>query len=276
MRREADRLAAALVGEVLEEVTFGQPRLARFGPLLTGARVTAVTTRGKALLTHFDGDRTMYSHNQLYGRWIVCRRGRPPATRRSLRVALHTRTHSALLYSASEIEVLDAVLLGEHPFLSRLGPDALDPELTWRLLAVRLSSPGFANRSVASLYLDQGFLAGIGNYLRSEILHDARVHPQTRPRALGRGGLGALARSTLDVTRQAYERAGVTNRPGRVRRLEALGYRKRDYRFAVFDREDLPCYRCQTAVRRVEAGGRRLYFCERCQPTAPAILGATA
>ncbi|MCC6706705.1 MAG: hypothetical protein IT492_03995 [Gammaproteobacteria bacterium] len=41
--------------------------------------------------------------------------------------------------------------------------------------------PAFRRRSVAALYLDQGFLAGIGNYLRSEILFFAGVSPQARP-----------------------------------------------------------------------------------------------
>ena len=46
---------------------------------------------------------------------------------RSLRVALHTRTHSALLYSASDVDLLDAEGLAGHPFLNRIGPDILDP-----------------------------------------------------------------------------------------------------------------------------------------------------
>jgi formamidopyrimidine-DNA glycosylase len=46
----------------------------------------------------------------------------------------------------------------------------LDPLLTWRDVSRRLNEPCLRNRSLGSLYLDQGFLAGIGNYLRSEIL----------------------------------------------------------------------------------------------------------
>jgi endonuclease-8 len=34
--------------------------------------------------------------------------------------------HSALLYSASDIAVLDAAGIQAHPFLSRVGPDLLD------------------------------------------------------------------------------------------------------------------------------------------------------
>jgi len=268
VRREADRIADVIIGRVLERAEFGHKRLKRYGQVFTGQRVVKVETRGKALLTHFDNELTMYSHNQLYGRWEVCQAGKSPVTSRSLRVGFHTKQHSVLLYSASDIEILPTLALDAHPFLRKLGPDVLSKTLTWRDIAARLQNPQFNRRSLASLYLDQKFLAGIGNYMRSEILHDARMAPSKRPRELTRGELGALARSTLLISHRAYQQAGVTNTASRVRALKHQGYRKADYRFSVFDRESLPCYRCTTPVRRIAASGRRLYFCPNCQQTS--------
>ncbi len=122
---------------------------------------------------------------------------------------------------------------------------------------------------MAALYLDQGFLAGVGNYLRSEILFDAAVHPSARPKDLTRGALGRLARATLAICQRAYATAGVTNPPRRVQQLQKAGARRKQFRFAVFDRTGAPCYRCGTSVVRTEAGSRRLYLCEICQPAAP-------
>ncbi len=217
------------------------------------------------MLTHFDNDLTLYSHNQLYGKWVVARRGRLKKTNRSLRVGLHTEQHSVILYSASEVQLLERRLLDEHPFLSKLGPDVLDSSLTWRQIADRLAEPAFRGRSLASLYLDQGFLAGVGNYMRSEILHEARLNPFLRPKVLSRGERGRLARATLLISRRAYEGAGVTNAPGRVRTLKRLGYPRRDYRFAAFARAGLPCYGCEGEILRVEVSARRLYYCPSCQ-----------
>jgi len=266
IRRAADRLARVLEHQTLEAVYFGQPRLKRFEAALAGNKVTALETRGKALLTRLSNGLTLYSHNQLYGRWYVRPRGELPQTGRSLRVALHTPSHSALLYSASDIAVLDDAGLAAHPFLLRAGPDILDPRLGWRDVAARLDGSRFRNRRLAALYLDQHFLAGVGNYLRSEILHDARLSPHRRPAELGRGERGRLARSTLAISQRAYATGGVTNPPGRVRGLKARGAARRDHRFAVFDRDGLPCYRCGDAIRRITAGSRRLYFCPTCQP----------
>jgi formamidopyrimidine-DNA glycosylase len=36
-------------------------------------------------------------------------------------------------------------------------------------------------------------------------------------------------------------------------------------RFAVYDREGLPCRRCRTAIARILQAGRSTYFCPGCQ-----------
>lgn len=266
IRRAADRIAKVLVDQTVEEVSFAFPALKRFQTILKDQTVTEVETRGKALLTHFDNDYAIYSHNQLYGVWKIARRGKLPKTNRSLRLALHTATHSALLYSASDISVWPREDLGLHPFLARIGPDLLSPRLTWRDIRDRLADPGFSGRSLASLYLDQHFLAGSGNYLRSEILFCAGLHPTLRPAQLSLGERGRLARETLAVTRRSYDTAGITLTPRLAKRLAKTvkGFERR--RFFVFGREGRPCHVCGTTIKREEMGSRRIYWCPTCQP----------
>ncbi|MEM9620542.1 MAG: endonuclease VIII [Pseudomonadota bacterium] len=265
IRRAAMRLDKVLHGQLLDEVYFGQSHLQRHAQLLEGTRVAFVTSRSKAILTHFDNDLSLYSHNQLYGRWYITRRHRWPTTNRTLRVALHTRDHSALLYSASDIELLDPPGVAAHPYLQRLGPDALDASVTWRDVAARLRDPQFKRRALAALYLDQGFVAGIGNYLRSEILFTAGVEPSRKAQSLSRGQVGGLARATLDITRRALATAGVTNPSTRVKALQKQGLKREAYRFAVFGRDQQPCYVCGSAIRRITMSSRRLYYCPSCQ-----------
>ena len=265
IRRAADRIAAVLLCHRLDKVWFGLPRLTRFSDELTGSRVDNVDTHGKALLIRFDLGLSLYVHNQLYGIWYLRKRGQLPKTRRSLRVALHTENDSALLYSASEIEVLTPQEELVHPYLSRLGPDVLDPALTWRDLSRRLNLPVFRNRALSSLYLYQGFLAGIGNYLRSEILFASGVHPSLKPRDLAVKTRNHLARQTLLIARRAYETSGITNKQAQAAALKAQGLSRKRYRFAVFGRAGEPCPICGTSIERTEAGGRRIYCCPTCQ-----------
>ena len=269
IRREADRIARVLEGQELTEIHFGLARLKGYEALLEDTGVSRVECRGKALLTHFDNGLTMYSHNQLYGKWMVTKPGHMPRTNRSLRVALHTEVGSALLYSASDIEVFDTELVSQHPFVSKLGPDILDEAVSWKDVAGRLREGRFHNRSLASLYLDQKFMAGVGNYLRSEILFQAGVDPNAKPKQLSRGELGALARATLSISRRSYETGGITNAPGIVKTLKRDGATRRYYRFAVFARDGLPCYRCGSTIHRSTMNSRRIYCCPSCQ-AAPA------
>ncbi|MBC0328715.1 endonuclease VIII [Escherichia coli] len=158
IRRAADNLEAAIKGKPLTDVWFAFPQLKTYQSQLIGQHVTHVETRGKALLTHFSNDLTLYSHNQLYGVWRVVDTGEEPQTTRVLRVKLQTADKTILLYSASDIEMLRPEQLTTHPFLQRVGPDVLDPNLTPEVVKERLLSPRFRNRQFAGLLLDQAFL----------------------------------------------------------------------------------------------------------------------
>ena len=266
IRRAADALAEVLVGQKVTLVKFGLPRLRREASRLKDRKIKDIETRGKALLTHFDHGLSIYSHNQLYGVWQVVEGHQLPKSNRSLRLLLQTRTHSAILYSASDISVWPTPELDQHPFLAKIGPDIMDRNLTWRDIAARLRDPRFASKELAALYLDQAFLAGNGNYLRSEILHDARIHHRRRPEELSRGELGRLSRSTLAISRRSYETGGITLAAGLTRALKRKGLGRDWRRFYVFGRDDFPCYHCGDSVLRKEVGSRRLYYCPRCQP----------
>lgn len=115
IRRAADKLEAAIKGEPLTNVWFAFPQLQPYQTQLTGQRVTHIATRGKALLTHFSGGLTLYSHNQLYGVWRVVDAGVEPQSNRVLRVRLQTASKAILLYSASDIDILTA----EHVLAAR-------------------------------------------------------------------------------------------------------------------------------------------------------------
>jgi endonuclease-8 len=265
IRRAADKIESVLKNKTIEKVEFGLKPLKKYAKPLTGTNVLSLETRGKALLTHFDSGTTIYSHNQLYGVWLVVKRDKLPKTNRQLRLALHTDRHSALLYSASDISVWDTDHIEEHPFLKRIGPDILNPNLTWREVAERLESKAFSGRALNSVYLDQAFLAGLGNYLRSEILFAAGIHPSRKARELTKGQIGKLARATLEISQRSYALQGVTIPERRYKALKKQGLSYGKARFFVFSRARQPCHICSTQIERSVANSRRIYVCGYCQ-----------
>lgn len=256
IRRAADTLAAAILNQPLRDVWFAFPQLQHYQAELIGERVTAIETRGKALLTHFSNGLTMYSHNQLYGVWKVAAAGETPATKRDLRVRLETAQQAILLYSASDITLGPRGEIEQHPFLQRIGPDVLDERLTAQQVAERLLSPPFRRRQLGGMLLDQAFLAGLGNYLRAEILWQAQLAPQHRPQDLTPEALQRLAQALLAVPRLSYHTRGQVNDD---RHHGAL------FSFKVFHRSGEPCPRCGAMNEKTMLSSRPFYFCPVCQ-----------
>lgn len=266
IRRAADQIERAIAHHPLTDVFFAFERLKPYEVVLRGDRPLAVKTRGKAMLIGFENRLTIYSHNQLYGKWFVRQAQTYPHTQRQLRLALHTAHHSALLYSASDIEVLTEAEVLSHPFLSRLGPDVLDSDTSCDDVMARLLDRRFHRRGLASLLLDQGFLCGLGNYLRSEVLFVAGVHPTKRPIDCTPERLRALADGAIALSRQSYQTGGITNDLHRAHHLKQMGYQRSDYRHFVFGRDGKACFVCATPIVKANLGGRRCYYCPTCQP----------
>ncbi|WP_114191787.1 endonuclease VIII [Edaphovirga cremea] len=256
IRRAADKLVDAVVGTPLTRVWFAFLELQHYQAQLVGSTIESIDTRGKALLTHFSCGLSMYSHNQLYGVWRVVEAGAEPDSKRSLRVRLETQERAILLYSASDIEIWPSGTIAEHPFLQRIGPDVLDENLTVTEVKARLLSPRFYRRQLSGMLLDQAFLAGLGNYLRAEILWQAKLAPQHKPQDLDPLKLEVLANALLDVARLSYSTRGVVNENHHHGAL---------FRFKVFGRTGLPCERCGEPIVKTSLSSRPFFWCPCCQ-----------
>ena len=266
IHRAAAQLRKALVGRTLLSVGGKHPAVAGRLDGWVGREVDAVEARSKAMLIHV-GEQVLYSHNQLYGRWTVNRATTAPRNwKRSLRVELVNDQHACRLWSASDVMLMDAWEVNGHPYIAQLGPDVADLRTTVAEVRVHLEEARFQRRGLAGLLLDQRFLAGVGNYLRSEILFFSGLRPEQRPKDLSEDEVALLARQIREVTRRSYRTGGLTELPEEVREAKRLGEPRRSHRHAVFGRSGKPCRRCGARIRRSEVGTRRLYLCPLCQP----------
>lgn len=256
IRRAADQLEKAIQGKVLTDVWFAYPALQTYQQALIGERVVSIETRGKALLTHFSNGLTLYSHNQLYGVWRVVKTGSVPEGKRILRVRLAAVDKTLLLFSASEIALLDADGVASHPFLLKIGPDVLDMSLTEKTVRERLLSPRFRRRQFSGLLLDQAFLAGLGNYLRVEILWQAQLAAHHKAESLNEAQLDALVTALLSVPRLSYQTRGQADENHHHGAL---------FRFKVFHRAGQACERCGGTIERTMLSSRPFYWCAECQ-----------
>lgn len=265
IRRAADEVEKALQASPILEVSFAFEVLQEYESLFTNSEVIRVETKGKAMVIRFNNGYTIYSHNQLYGKWYVRKSYNYPKTNRQLRLAIHNEKKSALLYSASDIEVLRDEEVDQHPFLSKVGPDLLNESMTTEGLVERFTSTRFRKRKWTSLLLDQTFLAGIGNYLRSEILFFAGIHPDLRPMDCTDLQIKRAAEAVLTLMQRSYKTGGITVEPELADRLKEKGEKRSQYRHYVFNRAGKPCRVDGTEIMKITAASRRCYYCPTCQ-----------
>ncbi|MNH36266.1 Endonuclease 8 [compost metagenome] len=128
--------------------------------------------------------------------------------------------------------------------------------LTATTVEQRLLSPAFRRRQLGGMLLDQAFLAGLGNYLRAEILWQAELAPQHRPQELAPEVLQRLAEALLAVPRLSYRTRGLADEN---RHHGAL------FSFNVFHRSGEPCERCGVMIVKTQLSSRPFYWCPGCQ-----------
>ena len=217
------------------------------------------------MLVRLSNGYTLYSHNQLYGRWLIVPYKQYPETKRQLRLQIHVSGYSALLYSASDIEVLSEDELQNHRYLSRLGLELLAEQTCVNDVYARLSEKSFSRRCLMSLLQDQKVLSGLGNYLCCEALYVSSIHPRSRLCDLNEQQIKKLAHNVLSLIRQSYETEGITNDLSRAKQLAKQGLEFEDYRFYVYRRAGKACYRCGNEIEKDNYCGRMGYMCPSCQ-----------
>ena len=108
-------------------------------------------------------------------------------------------------------------------------------------------------------------LAGVGNYLRSEILFNAGLNPSRKLNSLNSQEQKQLAESAISTTQIAYKQKGVTVEKNLYELLREQGMSRRQARHYVFTRDGMNCHACEGIITHTRLSGRRLDYCDGCQ-----------
>ena len=226
---------------------------------VSGRRVERLARRGKYLVWDLAGDVHLVMHLRMTGTLLID----PPDNAPYARVRFELDDGGRLLFcdprrfgtgelarSAAELSAF---------FAARLGVEPLSDEFT----AERLRALARGRRApVKAFLLDQASVAGVGNIYADEALFRARIHP-LRPAGSLRAGQVAALRDAVVATLEAGLAAGGSTIDD-FRHADGVRGAFQD-EFLVHRRRGEPCPRCGTPVRKLVAGGRATYVCERCQ-----------
>ena len=259
-------LNARLAGRVIEAARVLTPFAVRrptkdeFEALLTGDRLVETSRRGKYLLLALESGRVLAVHLMLTGRFQFAegaarekklgkRVGWTLDFEHGVQLRYFDYNHDGRAY------LVEAEALQEVPQFDKMGPDALDPALTFEVFSERLKKfPGQIKRSL----VNAAFVAGIGNAYSDEILFEAKVYPFKRAREL-----------TDEERRRVYDAIGgvyawavpiVAERMGDV-----IEEKHRDF-LKVHRKGGEPCPECGHTITEVSPNKRVTSYCRNCQP----------
>ena len=251
---------------------------------LAGRKILRVYSHGKHLLIQLEDEFFFHSHLMMWGRWHILESS-PEETDRRERARITTKKGCAILFSAPIFQIGQGDLYEQVPNLSSLGPDILPYKGKFNSTEFmrRLHLPQNRERAIGAALLDQQICAGIGNYLRAEILFSCRIDPYKRIEELSAKELKCLCSKIPAQAKIAFETSGTTTLADRERMendasLLYKGGGLWSAKHYVFRRTGLPCIVCGEKVRQLrqvtriiqgeegeEEKTRILYFCPDCQ-----------
>lgn len=247
------RLKSAVEGKIIAKAKALHPAILRQFPDANARRlrqreIVRVERRGKHQLMHLDNGSTLHAHFRMNGDWIITTVHEPidRFTRAVIELVDGTRIE---LNDRRALSALVLHVKGENP-LPSLGMEANDPSLNAEHLKTALKS---RRGPIKPALMDQKVLAGLGNIYAAEALWRSKISPKASASSISKARLERLV-SAIHAVLEEENRP-----PGRYTDTEGRE------RFAVYDREGLPCPRCGTAIRRIPQAGRSTYYCPACQ-----------
>ena len=245
------------------------------GAAVSGATIERLGRRGKYILMHLDGGRTLVMHLRMTGN-LILREGEEvldPSEGRRLYESersteeRHLRARFVLddgreLWFTDPRRFGEAFLLADDQLEARfakLGVEPFSPEFTPQALGEMAAG---RTAPLKSFLLDQSGIAGVGNIYADEALFRAELHPLSPAGSMRPGHLEAL-RDAVDAALEAGIDAGGSSIDDYRDARGEKGAMQNE--FLVHTREGEDCLRCGGTIVRIVVGGRSTYFCSSCQ-----------
>jgi formamidopyrimidine-DNA glycosylase len=261
-----------VLGATITSVEVRHPRPVRrdlrgpegFAAALVGRRIEAARRRGKYLWLPLDNGDALLGHLGMSGQLLVQRPDAPEERHLRVRLVLEgadegreLRFVDQRMFGGLSVSAGGAELPREIAHIAR---DPLDPEFDEAefVRKVRRRRSGIKRQ-----LLDQNLVSGVGNIYADEALWRAGLHGERSGDRLSAAQVRELIGHAREVMRQALGQGGTSFDALYVNVNGESGYFERS--LDAYGRENQPCTRCGTALRRTPFMNRSSYFCPTCQ-----------
>ncbi|MCW2605979.1 MAG: DNA-formamidopyrimidine glycosylase [Frankiales bacterium] len=264
-------LERGVVGRTVARVEVRHPRAVRrheagaedFRALLEGRTITSAERRGKYLWLPLDSGDAVTGHLGMSGQLLVKPADQPDET--------HLRIRFTFTDGGRELRFVDqrtfgglAVVAGGAALphtIRHIARDPLDPAFDDAAFVEALRAK---RTGVKRALLDQTLVSGIGNIYADEALWRAQLHGARPTELITRPKARALLQHVRDVLEESLQQGGTSFDALYVSTEGVSGLFERALN--AYGRQDRPCPRCGTPIRRESFMNRSSFSCPRCQP----------
>ncbi|WP_418959356.1 bifunctional DNA-formamidopyrimidine glycosylase/DNA-(apurinic or apyrimidinic site) lyase [Streptomyces tritici] len=270
VRRGLERWTA---GRTVAEVEVLHPRAVRrhpaggadFAARLTGHRFGTAMRRGKYLwIPLADTDASVLGHLGMSGQLLVQPHDAPDEKHLRIRVRFDDADGTELRFvdqrTFGGLSLHDNTPDGLPDVIAHIARDPLDPAFDDAAFQAALR---LRRTTIKRALLDQSLISGVGNIYADEALWRSRLHYDRPTATLTRPRSAELLGHVRDVMNAALAAGGTSFDSLYVNVNGESGYFDRS--LDAYGREDEPCRRCGTPMRRRPWMNRSSYFCPRCQ-----------
>jgi len=210
VRKYADALDAALTGRTIVSFEARTKEARKWlqdnESLLVGRRVKSVVSHGKHLLGYIEGEFFFHSHLMMWGRWQTFESVELPEKDRRERARIVVKGGAAILLSAPIFNVGEGDPYDKIEILATLGPDALPYHGPFKRAEFLRRLLEHKDETIGAALLNQRIVAGLGNYLRAEVLFNCKLNPWRTAGELTQRNLSCLSKTIPALARDAYKR----------------------------------------------------------------------
>jgi formamidopyrimidine-DNA glycosylase len=277
-----------IVGRTVRDVQVNHPRSIRrhtagerdFIDRLAGARITSARRRGKYLWLPFGTDYDcVNAHLGMSGQMLVQVESAPHEKHLHIRMRfaddgpelrfVDQRTFGGMAldrlvapvdapaHVVDEAAAIEDFVPSEIRHIAR---DPIDPAFDDALFVRRVRA---RKSAIKRALLDQTLVSGIGNIYADESLWRAKLNGERVASSLTRATVSTLLGEVRAVLGEALLAGGTSFDALYVNVNGQSGYFDRS--LSVYGRQDQPCPRCGTPIRRAAFMNRSSFYCPRCQ-----------
>jgi formamidopyrimidine-DNA glycosylase len=264
-----NQLKPHLLGKTIKQVKVLRPSMF-YGDKnkVKNKKIKKISRRAKMLILHLKKT-YLVIHLKMSGQLFFKKKDEKNKTKNKILPSKHTRIifkfkdKSKLFFNDIRtfgwIKVLNRKNLKNY--FSKFGPEPLKKDFTFSYLKKIFSQ---TQRKIKQVLLDQAKIAGIGNIYSNEALFLADINPKTKANKLKDKQIKKLHQSIQKVLKKAIKLQGSTAKD-KGYKLPSGEYGRYQDHFLVYQREDKPCFKCKTKIKRLKLGGRSSFFCPNCQ-----------